>query len=140
MSIKPMPLSRIPSSIKIYGDMTFRGKDHAEEAEQITFVNEIRKMGHGSLLIHIKNEGIRTRAQTSFDIASGMCIGAADIIILGSPVFVCELKRRHATKAKTTQAQIDFLVKADKAGCFTCYALGYEAAMEAFNDCLRLQA
>lgn len=88
--------------------------------------------------MHIKNEGKRTRAQTSFDIANGMNTGAADIIILGAIPFVCEIKRRHGTKAKTNQHQIDFLLASIDAGCFACYALGYEAALEAFSDWSRL--
>lgn len=132
-----MQLSHIPKHIKIYGNTKFRGQDHGEIIEQMTFVSEIRKTEWGALLIHVKNEGKRTAQQAKIDIANGLCAGSPDIIILGSPPFLCEIKRRHYTKGTTTHAQISFLSKAQDKGCFVCYALGYEAAIEAFNEWVR---
>ena len=66
-----------------------------------------------------------------------MTKGASDIIIPGSPAFVCELKRRDHTKSRWEDGQQEYLTAAQDAGAFVCIALGADAAMEAFNDWLR---
>jgi len=133
-AMKKISMFSLECKIPIYGDLTYRGDDASEANEQMTFVNEVRKTPYGAGLFHIKNEGKRTQNQAFFDIANGMNRGASDIGILGSPSFVCELKRRHATKAKTDQDQLDFLLYAQSVGCFACFALGYEAALKAFDE------
>jgi hypothetical protein len=60
--------------------------------------------------------------------------GAADIIIVGYPTFVCELKRRDHTKSRWQDGQLAFLESSKKQGAFVCVALGYVAALEALND------
>jgi hypothetical protein len=68
--------------------------------------------------------------------AEGMVKGASDVIICGSPTFVCEIKRRDHTKSTWQDGQQEFLNAAQKTGSFVCIALGADAAWEAFADYL----
>ena len=129
---------KIPSDIEVYGDMSYRGKCATESAEQATFFNQLTP-NLRRLAIHPKNEGKRTHAQVARDKAQGLNTGASDIIIVGAPTFVCELKRRDHNKSTITQQQVDFLLNAQAAGAFACIALGYEAAMLALDKWLLFQ-
>ena len=129
---------KIPSDIEVYGDIQYRGKCATESAEQATFFNQLTP-NLRRLAIHPKNEGKRTHAQAARDKAQGLNTGASDIIIIGAPTFICELKRRDHTKSKITDAQIDFLLNAQAAGAFACIALGYESAMLALDEWLLLK-
>ena len=60
--------------------------------------------------------------------------GAADIIIVGYPTFVCELKRRDHTRCQWQDGQIDFLQTSQELGAFVCVALGYAAALLAVEE------
>lgn len=123
-----------------YGDLTFRGKCPKEEQEQITFFNRLRAQypdTWGMLAIHPANEG--QRKGVNFDYltkqkAMGLTSGSSDIIIPGSPSFVCEMKRRDATQSAWQDGQIEYLTAAKEAGAFACVAFGVDAAWEAFND------
>lgn len=127
---------KFPKWLKVYGDQSYRGKCPTETAEQVTFFNEVRK--DISIALHVRNEGKRTRTQAMQHKAEGMLAGAADIIIPGSPTFVCELKRRDHTKSHWQPNQIDFLGECERYGAFVCVALGYEAALEAVEDWIEL--
>lgn len=135
-----MNLKKVPSEIKIYGGIAYRDKKcPTESLEQITFISIIRREypDYGAILIHPKNEGRLVNGQfdaISKDKAMGMTKGASDIIIPGRTSFVCELKRRDITLSKIDDDQIDYLLAAQRCGSFSCIALGYEAALEAFND------
>jgi hypothetical protein len=63
--------------------------------------------------------------------------GATDIIIVGSPTFVCEMKRRDHTKCRWQDGQLEFLEYSLKNGAFVCIALGYESALEAVKDWIK---
>lgn len=123
-----------------YGDLMFRGKCPKEGLEQITFFGRIRAQyptSWGILAYHPRNEGLRSGGQLraiSKHRAEGMQKGASDIIIPGSPSFVCELKRRDATQSAWQDGQIEYLTAAKEAGAFACVAFGVDAAWEAFND------
>jgi hypothetical protein len=65
--------------------------------------------------------------------SEGMTKGAADVIIVGNPAFVCEIKRQNHTKSQWQDGQQEFLHAAKKAGAFTCVALGADAAWGAFH-------
>jgi len=125
---------RIHPRIRLYGDTSFRGKCPSEKAEQITFVARVRKTPYGALLVHPRNEGKRTARQISTEKAEGLTTGAADIIIPGSPAFVCELKKRYGARLEPEQTQ--YLLLAQDAGAFVCVALGCDAAWEAYQDWL----
>jgi len=124
------------NNIIVYGDISFRGDCPTESAEQMTFFNKLRREypdTYGALAVHTRNEGKRNIRQADRHKAEGMTPGAADIIIPGEHTFVCELKRMDHTKCKWQPGQQEYLIAADKADCFACVALGWEAAWEAFR-------
>lgn len=139
MTIKPLP------GICLYGNQKFRDKKcPSEAAEQMTFVNYVRAQypdSLGLILLHPKNEGQLINGQfsaVSKARAMGMVKGAADIIIPGNPAFVCEIKRADRTLSAISDEQIAYLYVAKSAGAFACVALGHAAAIDAFNDWLKI--
>ena len=135
---------KIPPHIKTYGDMDFRGECPKEDAELMTFFNQLRIKypDIAKVATHPDNEGLILGAAHNAHIkqkAKGAIRnGAADIIICGCPTFVCEMKRQDHTKSKWQDGQLDFLQTSQKLGAFVCVALGYEAALQALNDWLKL--
>ena len=131
---------KFPKSIKVYGDQAYRNKKcPPESAEQVTFFNVLRRdyPELGAIAIHPRNEGKKTMAQVRRQKAEGMTPGASDIIIPGSPTFVCELKKQDHTMCKWEPEQIPYLEACQKAGAFTCIALGYKAALEALQEWMK---
>lgn len=127
--------------VPVYGDQSFRGKCPSESVEQVTFFNRIRKVPiWGRIALHPRNEGKRHFRQVNREKSEGMTEGASDIIIPGCPAFVCELKRRDHTQSQWQDGQIEYLEAAHNAGAFVCVALGADAATEAFEKWLGLQA
>ncbi len=131
---------KIPDHIKCYGNTDFRGDCPKEDDELITFFNQL-KMHYpelATIAIHPDNEGLLIGAAHNAHIkqkAKGAIRnGAADIIIVGYPTFVCELKRRDHTKSRWQDGQLAFLEASQKQGAFACVALGYVAALEALKD------
>lgn len=130
---------KFPQWLNVYGDQSFRGECPQEELEQAAFFNRIRASGDsaGLVALHPKNEGAR-KGKDFFalqkDKALGLTKGAADIIIPGSPAFVCELKRRDHTKSHWQQGQQEYLEAAQALGAFVCVALGADAAIEAYKE------
>lgn len=133
-----MRLSDLP--FLVYGDLSFRGSCPKEDMEQVTFFSRIRAQHpntYGLIAIHPRNEGLKVGGQlyaVSKHRAEGMTKGASDIIIPGSPTFLCELKRRDHTKSAWQDGQIEYLTAAHEAGAFSCVALGADAAWEAFGE------
>lgn len=128
---------KFPPWLRVFGDTEYRNKKcHPESAEQITFFNTLRREYPelGLIAIHPRNEGKRTANQTQRQKAEGMTAGAADIIIPGSPAFVCELKRSDHTLCHWEDEQLKYLATAQTMGAFVCVALGYEAALEALQE------
>jgi len=127
--------------VPVYGDQDWRGKCPSESVEQITFFNRIRKIPtYGVIAVHPRNEGKRHYKQVTKERAEGMTKGASDIIIPGNPAFVCELKRRDRTQSSWQDGQREYLEAAKRAGAFACVALGADAAMEALEAWLSVQA
>lgn len=128
---------KFPEWLTVVGDLDYRNKKcPVESAEQITFFNWLRHEypdSYGLIAIHPRNEGKRTQNQVMRQKAEGMATGAADIIIPGSPAFVCELKRSDHTQSHWEDGQQEYLKAAHDAGAFVCVALGHRAAIEAFN-------
>ena len=125
---------KIPESVPVWGDQSFRGKCAVESMEQVTFFNEIRRRypdTWGKIATHIRNEGKKTPQQVRREKAEGMTKGASDIIVGG---FYCELKRKDHTKSKIAPEQIEYLETINQLGFYGCVALGWEAAMEAFEE------
>lgn len=136
-----LSLSHVPYDIKIWGDKAYRGECELEWKEQAKFVKNVRKVfyeSHGKLLIHIKNEGLRTDGEARNAKMMGMTSGAPDIIIPARVPFLCEIKRADPTKSSTTQAQIDYLTAAQAQGAYVCYALGADAAWEALEQWIKM--
>lgn len=132
-----MNLSDLP--VPIYGDPSWRGACPKEELEQVTFFNKLRREyphSYGLIALHPRNEGQLRGGQhgaLAQQKAEGMTPGAADIIIPGSPAFVCEMKRRDHTKSAWKPGQLEYLIAAQEAGAFACVALGWEATWQAFE-------
>lgn len=131
---------KFPDFLRVYGDTSFRGNCPPESAEQITFFSQLRKRypdTWGKLALHPKNEEKRSGKQfqqLARDKAMGLSPGASDIVIpMG---FCCEMKRADHTKSKWQKGQQDYLKAVHDAGGFACVALGWEAAMEAFEEWL----
>jgi hypothetical protein len=121
--------------IKIYGTKI---KDApTETAEMITFFSWLRRVHPhlSAIAVHIRNEGKRTHGQVTRQKSEGLVTGAADIIIPGSPTFVCEMKRRASYKV--SEKQIEYLEAAQNNGAFVCIALGYEGARLAVSDWIK---
>lgn len=127
---------KFPDWLKVYGETGFRGKCATETAEQITFFSQLRKSkpNLGEIALHIRNEGKRNINQVRQQKAEGMIAGASDIIIPGSPCFVCELKRKDHTQGAWQPNQKEYLQSAKDNGAFVCVALGWEAAMRAVEE------
>lgn len=130
---------KFPPKIKVYGNLDFRGNCPSETLEQVTFFNRLRTWygdSWGRVALHPRNEGQRHFRQVAREKAEGMVKGAADVIIVGSPAFVCEIKRRDHTKSQWQDGQQEFLHAAKETGSFVVIALGADAAWEAFADYL----
>ena len=131
---------KFPDWLKVYGDTSYRGECPSETLESITFFAKIRKEhpnDYGLIATHIRNEGKRNWQQVARQKSEGMTKGAPDIIIPMSPAFVCEMKRKDHTKSKWQDGQLEYLKSAHDAGAFVCVALGYEAAYNAFIECIK---
>ena len=129
--------------IKVFGDVNYRNpRCPIESTEQITFFNEL-KIKHPEIAMmatHVKNEGKKTIGTAVKDAREGLNAGFPDIVIVGSPVCLIELKRVDHTKSKWQKGQKEFLIEAEKRGAFACVALGYKGALlavEAWIDAQR---
>ena len=135
---------KMHEDIKVYGNVDFRGDCPVEDLELMTFFNQLRIKypDIAKVATHPDNEGLILGAAHNAHIkqkAKGAIRnGAADIIICGCPTFVCEMKRQDHTKSRWQDGQLDFLQTSQKLGAFVCVALGYEAALQALNDWLKL--
>ena len=133
---------KIPSWLRTFGDTSYRGVCPVESAEQLTLFSQIRKHHPhlASIVFHPRMEGERTKGQAYWQKADGSIVkGMVDVIGIGHPMLVMEIKRRDKNKSVWQPGQIDVLQAAHNRGAFTCLALGYEAAMQALKDWEALQ-
>lgn len=131
---------KIDPRIRCYGSLEYRNpKSPTENSEAQTLVNQVRKLYPDLLIMHIKNEGKKTKAQADFDKSMGMIKGASDFIALGSPTLCLELKRQDHTLSAWQPNQQEFLLKAEQQGCFACVCFGWEAGIQAIEDWLRIK-
>ena len=124
--------------IKHYG-IQQTGKQPSEAAEMTTFFNQLQKRYPEihALALHVRNEGKRDHKDTNImKMQGGFIKGAPDIVIMGKPTFLCEMKSK-STKAVVSKDQLKFLENADKRGCFSCVAYGWEAAIQAVEDWMK---
>lgn len=122
--------------LTVYGNKAYRGDCPKEDAELVTFFNILRRdyPDLSERAFHVENEGKKNFAQVTQSKIKGQLSGVSDIIIIDTPSFVCEMKRRDHTKSTWQSGQLPFLESCHKAGAFVCVALGYDAAMEAVHD------
>ena len=121
--------------IKTYGTQQ-TGDQPSEAAEMTTFFNQLKKLHPDihALALHVRNEGKRDHKDANImKMQGGFIKGAPDIVIMGKPTFLCEMKSK-SKKSRVAKEQIEFLERADKAGCFCCVAYGWEAAMMAVEE------
>lgn len=131
---------RIPDWLPVYGDVSYRGDCPKEDAELMTFFNELKRLyPHlSAVAIHPDNEGLvigsAHNAHIKQKAKGAMKNGASDIVIIGCPTFVCEMKRQDHTKSAWQNGQLEFLEASKTNGAFVCVALGYVGALEAVKD------
>ena len=121
--------------IKHYGTQQ-PGKQPSEAAEMTTFFGELKRRypDIAGLALHIRNENDGDYQRTkNAKMEGGFIRGAPDIVIMGKPTFLCEMKSK-SKKSVVSKDQLKFLENADKRGCFCCVAYGWEAAMQAVED------
>ena len=126
-----------PKFLKVYGDQSFRGDCPHEDYALTSFFSRIRKdysTSYGLLAFHPKNEGKRTKQQNNIDKMKGLTKGVCDVIIIGNPTLCLEIKRDDHTKSKFQPGQLEFLEHSHNSGAFVCVALGYQAALLAFEE------
>ena len=127
---------KIPQWLKTYGCIDFRGDCPREDAELMTFFNELKRLyPHlSAIAIHPDNEGLIIGTGHNVHIkqkAKGAIKkGASDIIIVGNPTFVCEMKRQDHTKSQWQDGQLEFLEASKKNGAFVCIEIGRASCRE----------
>lgn len=130
--------------LRVFGDINFRGDCPKEDAELKTFFSDMRAehqlkdiLKH--VIFHVNNEGKIPRQQiTELKSKGALVKGVSDIIGIGNPMLVLELKRQDHTKSSYEFGQENFLKMSHQAGAFTCVALGYEGAFQALEAWLEL--
>lgn len=130
------------NGLRVYGDVNFRGECPKEDAELMTFFSNARnyhpqKAMLSKVLFHVENEGKRTDGKRS-KAKGGLVKGVSDICAIGSPMLLIEMKRKDHTKSVYQSGQEELLKIAHQAGCFACIALGYEGALQAVDEWLKL--
>lgn len=128
---------KVDKRIRIFGDVSYRGKCNQEETDQINWVSWLQEHypHEHRLMVHPKNEGSRSGFQADLDRKTGsLNKGASDCVIPGCPSFVVELKRKDHTKSRWQTGQQEYLIAAAESGCFVGVAFGFEAMKEAFLE------
>lgn len=128
---------KFPQWLPVYGDQSFRGNCPHEDYVLTSFFDRIRKDypgTYGLVAFHPKNEGKRTKQQNNVDKMKGLTKGVCDVIIIGNPVLCLEIKRDDHTQSRFQSGQLEFLEFSHNSGAFVCVALGYKAALQAFEE------
>lgn len=134
-----MNLDKIRAAgIEIVGDTSHRDKKCPhEDAELITLIGEWKRDPVLSRfpIIHIPNEKKRRKGEDFAELKKqkmkgAFVPGASDVIVIGFPTLVMELKRVDHMQSDIEQDQIDFLVASQNADAWACVALGYKAALQ----------
>lgn len=119
--------------ILVFGDASIRGKTPLENLVSQTLVNQTKKRYPNVVFMHIKNEGVKTKAQVDFDKTMGQVKGASDFIFVGYPCMALEVKRANHKDASITTEQIEFLQRVIASGGIGALALGSHGAIEALE-------
>lgn len=136
-----MNLKKIPPTIPIYGDTSFRGRCPLEDSETASFVQWVKYQypEYENITTHVKNEGKRGHWAARNDKSMGLTQGFADVIIASTPAFALEMKRQDHTKSKIGDGQIEHLLNVIHHGGFACFALNFDGAKQAFIDYLEFK-
>lgn len=119
----------------IAGDIDYRGDCPQELAEQVQLFAWLRSQPElAKRALHPRNEGRRTKLQAFRERSEGMLTGAPDVVIVGSPCVVIELKRRDHTKSTWQPRQVEVLRAMHAAGAIVVIALGAAAAAQWLLD------
>lgn len=132
---------KFPEWLTVLGDVSYRGNCPSEDAEQITFFNELKRRWPdtlGKVAFHPHNEGNATSSEDAYRLVfkkkvMGMATGASDIIIPGINC-VIELKRRDHTKSKWQKGQEEYLKICKALGASVYVSLGWEPAIKMLED------
>ncbi len=142
-------------NIHVFGDLTFRGDCNKEDSDLASLFAHVRfnHPEYASLIFHPETEmpvnGGGSYAYHAKSKAKGRLDGLADIVCLpiakNAPAFVCELKRVDISKSLASKKrkehflnQLHLLSEQKDHGAFACVALGYDAAVEAFEQYVNL--
>ena len=120
---------------KTYGQQE-KGVHPSEAAEMTTFFNQLRKHypEYYAIALHVRNENDGDYKKTNKSkLEGGFVKGASDIVIIGNPTFVCEMKAINKG-SRLSKEQIDFLNSSAENGAFACVAYGWQATMQAFEE------
>lgn len=132
---------KIDPRIKVYGDLNYRNpKCPTEDKEQETTVNQVRKRYPQLVFTSVKNESKRTGSQMDKDKAMGFLAGVSDLVFFGNPSLCIEMKRKDHTVCSWRPQQQPFLIAAQEQGAMACVCFGWEAAMEAIEDWLKIKS
>lgn len=129
---------KFPEWLRVEGDPAFRGRCPSETDEQRDFFGTLRAR-HPAIAaraLHPRNERKRTATQAAREAVEGMLPGAPDIIIVGDPCIVIELKRRDHTRSAWQPEQLSTLRAMHDAGAVVAVALGARAAMTLVEEIL----
>jgi hypothetical protein len=132
----------IPKWLPVYGDRSFKGKCPREAEDQMSFFSwlECELPEFARLTFHPKVEGRRTPAQATIDRKMGaMKKGVVDVIAIGSPMLVMEIKRKDEKLSEWRDGQLKFLEESKNAGAVVAVVFGLEAAKEAYADWVSMQ-
>lgn len=137
---------KFPEWLHVEGDTTFRGKCPVEDAEHLTFFNQLKVKFPElhKIAIHPKNEAKRTGkdfyTMAHDKLRGALNKGASDIVIPCSPAIVIELKRKDHTLSHWQDGQIEYLETCHRLGSDVCVALGWEAAIRFITKTLQSRA
>ena len=123
---------------KTYGQQE-KGVHPSEAAEMTTFFNQLRKHypEYYAIALHVRNENDGDYRKTNKSkLERGFVKGASDIVIIGNPTIVCEMKAINKG-SRLSKEQIDFLNSSAENGAFACVAYGWQATMQAFMEWIK---
>ena len=135
---------RFFKGLRVYGDVNFRCDCPMEDAELKTFFSDMRSMHPQKdilkhVVFHVNNEGKLSHKQVAeIKAKGGLVKGVSDIVGVGSPMLIIEVKRQDHTKSSYEPGQENFLKMSHQAGAFTCVALGWEGIFQALDAWLEL--
>jgi hypothetical protein len=105
----------------------------AEQQIHRAVVQHLRQRGaKGLVFLHPSNGGLRSKIEASIFQSLGVRRGASDLLLWhGGKSYALELK---AEGGRASPTQLQFLADMERAGAFTCLAVGLDAALRKLED------